>query len=555
MKQKLIYAVRIPFIVCVILAAALLLRLYHLDKFDLWFDELGTNFYSFQNIEILKEYHEAKTSSLMIEKMKNDPHSFLYYIVVYFYSMFFGNGLALRGMSVIFSMLSLGVFYGLSRLFFERRASIYALCVMALSSFQIWYAQEARAYAMASFLSLAFIYVITQALKTDKWCWWALFPLAGFISVLTNYLSVLLLLASGFALIFKEYRQRAGKWLSASCVTFFLVFLFAFIMREQYSFVARDFWLIPPDRLTLLYTWGVFLVGYTGTLIQYQISLVLYFMLFLYGVYSCFRVNKADAVTIFLYLFFSYVVIYCVSKFFVPIYLNRQLFIFAPFYYLFIAKGIEGIQNKRLRFIALCCAFGLMVPPLFNYYRGKLFLHPSVPRANILVGTVPKKNYRSLLEYINREFKQGDVFAVADVQAYNIFLEQRNEYHGVPDSISEEKILFLFYPQQLPVFSQRYIGMNGRLMDNIPESEGQEVHSLDISGYDRSKIEKLDFDKKPFKRLWLLTASWEIDSSAIALHAGEVKRYMMKNYETVLLKDEDGVYLDLYSFPEKEKNE
>ena len=92
-------------------------------------------------------------------------------------------------------------------------------------------------------------------------------------------------------------------------------------------------------------------------------------------------------------------------------------------------------------------------------------------------------------------------------------------------------------------------------MDNIPESEGQEVHSLDISGYDRSKIEKLDFDKKPFKRLWLLTASWEIDSSAIALHAGEVKRYMMKNYETVLLKDEDGVYLELYSFPEKEKNE
>jgi len=454
---------------------------------------------------------------------------------------------------VIFSMLALGVFYGLARLFFDRRVSIYALCIMAMSSFHIWHAQEARAYAMASFFSLSLVYIITQAIKTDKRPWWLLFPFAGFLSILTNYMSALLLLASGFALISTEYRQRTVKWLCAVCFTSFLVLLFAFIMREQYSFVAKDFWLIPPDRLTLLHTWGVFLIGYTGTFIQYQICLVLYVMLFIYGAYTHLNINMTDTVSLVLYLIFPYVFILCVSKFFMPIYLNRQFLLFVPFYYLFIARGIEGIQNKGLRFIALCCVFGLMMPPLFNYYRGYMLIHPDVPRMNILVGTIPKKKYRSLLEYINKEFKQGDVFAVAEIQGYNILLDHRNTFHGVPNSISNEEILLLFYPQKLSIFSQRYVGMNG-LVDNIPESDVEEVHGLDISGYERNKIEKLDIDKKPFKRLWLLTASWEIDDS-IGFNAGEVTRYLMKNYESVLFKKEDGVYLELFSFPKKEKDE
>jgi hypothetical protein len=81
--------------------------------------------------------------------------------------------------------------------------------------------------------------------------------------------------------------------------------------------------------------------------------------------------------------------------------MHRQLFIYAPFYYLFIAKGIEGINNKKFQIIILSCVFGLMAPAIFNYYCGLMFEHPSVPTPNILVGTLPKKNYRDMMSYMS----------------------------------------------------------------------------------------------------------------------------------------------------------
>jgi len=165
--------------VCVILACALTLRLYHLNTYDLWFDELATDMFSSQNLERMTDLTGKAKASLILDRVKNDPHSSFYFVFIHTYSILFGGGKSLRIFSVLFSMLSLGMLYKLSRLLFDRRTSLYALLIMALNPFHLWYAQEARAYAMACFFSLLMVYVYMQALKTGRRTYWICFPIAG----------------------------------------------------------------------------------------------------------------------------------------------------------------------------------------------------------------------------------------------------------------------------------------------------------------------------------------------------------------------------------------
>jgi len=80
----------------IVFACALLLRLYHLNHYDLWFDELGTDTYTSQNLARTTDATKVSKVSVILDRMKSDPHSPLYYTVVHFYSIFFGNGKSLR---------------------------------------------------------------------------------------------------------------------------------------------------------------------------------------------------------------------------------------------------------------------------------------------------------------------------------------------------------------------------------------------------------------------------------------------------------------------------
>ena len=145
-------------ILLLILLFALCLRVINLYSYDLWFDEIWTDMFSSQFHDRSAELFHKSSNELLLDKMKSEPPSSFYYFFIYFYSKIFSSGKALRIISVIFSMCSLLVFFRVCLLFFDRKTSIYALLIMALNPFHIWYAQEARVYAMACFFSLLVVY-------------------------------------------------------------------------------------------------------------------------------------------------------------------------------------------------------------------------------------------------------------------------------------------------------------------------------------------------------------------------------------------------------------
>ena len=116
MENARIYITRTTIAISIVLVCALTLRLYNLNKYDLWFDEQGTDMFASENLVQTADLSGVSPPSLMLTNMKSDPHSSLYYLLIYAYSALFGDGKSLRVLSVVFSMLSLGLFYKFSRL-------------------------------------------------------------------------------------------------------------------------------------------------------------------------------------------------------------------------------------------------------------------------------------------------------------------------------------------------------------------------------------------------------------------------------------------------------
>ena len=530
-------------VIFVILVCALALRIYSLNKYDLWFDEQGTNMFASRNLAGAAGLSGVSPSSVMLGKMNNDPHSSLYFLSVYIYSIFFGDGKSLRVLSVIFSMLSLGVFYRLSRVFFNRKASIYALLIMAFNPFHLWYAQEARAYAMACFFALLMIYTYMQALKTGKRLYWVCFPIVSVFAVCLNYYCGLLLFISGAALFFRDYRRHIEKWYLSVCATLVFLLLQQHVLINQLSFVKDSFWLPSPSLTTLLFTWRIFSLGYSATIIQYQIGLPVFLLLFGYGVYSYFRSNKANTVIFLLFLFFPIAITYILSKIMVPVYIHRQLIILSPLYYLFIAKGIEGIRNKHAQILTVVCVLALMGGSVVNYYRGFMFTHEN--RGDLFLGAIPKRNYSDLIEHMGQEFREGDLIATADIISHNIaFLHVVRQYKQYGRDLSKA-FCFLAYPISLHPFDVQYTQI-GDLVGILPLESWEQLHVFSFFKNGKTEIGKIQLNSGNFKRIWLISSKWE-EGMPFTNNAISVRDYIGKEFRKVFSKDKDGIYVELYT--------
>lgn len=527
----------------VVLVCALILRLHNLTKYDLWLDEQGTDVYSSQNLAKSAALSGISPFSLMIKNMKNDPHSSFYYLLVYAYSVLFGDGKSLRVLSVIFSMLSLWLLYRISRVFFDRKTSIYALVIMAINPFHLWYAQEARAYAAACFFTLLLVYVYMKALETNKTGYWVSFPVASTLAVFSSYFSGLLLIVMGVGLLLKNKRDYLENWIQSLLVTAIFLLLFRYIMVDQLDFVKNNFWLPVPSATILLFTWKIFTLGFSATGIQYHSGLVLFFVLFGYGAYSYYRSNKANAIILLLFLFFPILATYLFSRFVMPIYIHRQLLIFSPFYYLFVAKGIGSIKNNWVKILAVLSVLGLTTNALVNYYNGFLFPHGN--RSTFFLGVLVKRNYSDLMAYLEEHFEEGDLIATTDVESHRMAVADIIKHYENHNYDPSEMFCFLSYPIDLQPFDVQYLQIED-LCENLSSQEMNALHTFSFFQDGSPEMDKIRLDQKDFKRIWLISSSW-MEGSTLSKNALSVKNYISKNFERILFKERDGINVELYT--------
>ena len=119
---------------------ALVLRVVHLGSLSLWSDEIFSRYY----------YDLFGPGFLWTQGLRVEPTPPLYYMVLEAWMQAFGGSeVALRSLSVCGSMLALPLVYLLGRELGMQRGAVLAAFLFAICPFALYFAQEARVYALA----------------------------------------------------------------------------------------------------------------------------------------------------------------------------------------------------------------------------------------------------------------------------------------------------------------------------------------------------------------------------------------------------------------------
>ncbi|MEM9418860.1 MAG: glycosyltransferase family 39 protein [Planctomycetota bacterium] len=131
---------------------AAVLRVYHLDHGGLWYDEL-----------IMARITAGSWASLWAEIWMGRPP--IYPVLGKLWADMFGHSdTAMRGLSATLSLLSVPMLFLVARRLFDAHVALIASAFMAVSPYQVYYAQEHRYYALFLLFSLTSVWLLLRAL-------------------------------------------------------------------------------------------------------------------------------------------------------------------------------------------------------------------------------------------------------------------------------------------------------------------------------------------------------------------------------------------------------
>jgi mannosyltransferase len=188
-----------------VLAGALGLRLYHLGARSVWADEGST-----------WTAAAASFGALVRRCAEREESPPLYYLLTSL-ALRFGQGeFQLRLVSALASVLLVWVTYRFARLFAGRGEATFAAALLAISPFQVMYAQEARAYVLVALFSLAALHLFARAAILDRPRAWLPYVLVSALGLWTQSIALLGIgVQACVVLVSPAARRRLVPWLWA----------------------------------------------------------------------------------------------------------------------------------------------------------------------------------------------------------------------------------------------------------------------------------------------------------------------------------------------------
>lgn len=142
-------------VLILLLLTAFALRLYRLDHQELWGDEA----------------HSAYVSKLPLPSTVSpctETNPPLYHLLLYFWVRLAGSSVfALRFLSLVLGLLTVPLVYRLARLGFGVLVGLLGALLCAISPFQVYYSQEARMYALATFSTTLSMFLLARIVSSE----------------------------------------------------------------------------------------------------------------------------------------------------------------------------------------------------------------------------------------------------------------------------------------------------------------------------------------------------------------------------------------------------
>ncbi|MEI8011963.1 MAG: glycosyltransferase family 39 protein [Candidatus Omnitrophota bacterium] len=456
-----------------------------------------------------------------------------YFFVIWVYSHFFTSETALRMFSVIMSMGALAMFYAVALFFLCRREAVMAVIWMALSPFHVWYAQEARPYSTASFLSLTAVYFFLKMIKTNERKYWFLWICVMILAVGTSYYCIILFILLGFFFLTKDgFRISFKGFLFFGMTGVLCVFFSPFLSIISHG----QFWLPSPGMRTVLLTPLVFTAGYLAQPVQILFGVILCWFLWLRGIFVFWREDKNKFSFIFYCSILSIFFIFLLSCFGIPLYLDRQMIIFSPFFLICMVRAVGSITNNFLKSGAILVGVMFVISMIFGYDQAKIYCHDNA-KGNFYQGVHPKKRYRILMDFVLSNLRPTDKVITADFQSFAIASNALWMKFG-----SMERNSFVFNQRMMMPFER----VNLRLFENLWYRTAVCEADNECMAFSFSKnFQKTETVDVFDQRVWFICSSWDF-GSPLSENIQFVKELISRKYKMTMSSEQDGFFIFLY---------
>lgn len=308
-----------------VLLVALALRLNGLGDHSVWIDEAGTSSLveTFLNYGI-PEYPSGE------ESYRSMPHILVTSLSAYIFGM---SDFALRLPSVIFGLSSITLVFKWSEELFDLKSASLASGLLSVSSWHIAMSQNARMYAMFSFLYLSTFYLLFRYEKTGRPRY---LLLTGFLTV-----STLLTHVTGYILLFTIPLYLILNTEKISIRTFSVAAIFGGITTAVSEYLYLDVkWLVYDLKYSM------------GDSLQHLIWLSKNEYIISYAGLTGILMTLFERRDLFKMFFFALIPPLTAYMFFVELKASRYIFFMMPFlavmsgYFLFYLKN-HYVSNDR----------------------------------------------------------------------------------------------------------------------------------------------------------------------------------------------------------------
>lgn len=179
-------------------ACSLLLCLYH-GGVRLWYDEYASLAMATLPRSEFFQILAAREANMM-----------LYYVLLRIWTIFGDGSLFVRLPTIIFAVLSVPLIFLVGRKLFGASTGLVASVFLAVNTYHVRYAQEARAYSLAVFLVLLSTYVLIRLIERPSWGAASAYAVSISLAIFSHIFCVLVLI-SHLAVLLPRARHAAGR--------------------------------------------------------------------------------------------------------------------------------------------------------------------------------------------------------------------------------------------------------------------------------------------------------------------------------------------------------
>jgi hypothetical protein len=373
------------------------------------------------------------------------------------------NEFILRLPSAIFGVLTIALSYKVGKLFFGTKEGLVGAFLLSISTFHVYYSQEARMYTLLAFLSLLSLFFFYKSITENRKLLWLGFVLSTLLTLYTHFFGVFVVLIEVAIFILmttkskfpiktksKGIRKRTFLMFILSITTlsvFFVPFLywklggFISLLAPGTQNASSSSW--PPLELSFIVK--VFSEFSGGSPFSYGGPLLyLFLFFFLCGCVLSIKKYKEKFALMLLWMILPIPLLFLASTRLIVYSEPRYLIYVLPVYLLIISKGITSIpeylftvskgktmhghitnlipvRNSKIHYVVIFLIVTVFISssimPLLGYYERE------------------KRDWRAVAEYLEAKSQPDDVIVVEP----NYLTLPFSYYFNNPKNVSVQK--------------------------------------------------------------------------------------------------------------------